>query len=55
MHTIKPAGDPFNDPAHAGRRRVDLTEEANLSLPACFRDRDRVFQLRDVDPTNASL
>ncbi|MCP1845944.1 hypothetical protein ACVIHI_008593 [Bradyrhizobium sp. USDA 4524] len=49
MHTTKPAGDPFNDPAHADRRRVDLTEEANLSFPACFRDRDGVFQLCDVD------
>ncbi|MGY4183135.1 transposase [Bradyrhizobium sp. USDA 4518] len=49
MHTTKPAGDPFNDPAHAGRRRVHLTEEANLSFPACFRNRDGVFQLCDVD------
>lgn len=49
MHTTKPAGDPFNDPAHVGRRHVDLTEKANLSFSACFRDRDSVFQLRDVD------
>ncbi|UVO30631.1 hypothetical protein [Bradyrhizobium arachidis] len=47
MHTIKPAGDPLNEPAHAGRRRVNLTEEASLSFPASFRD--RAFQLRHVD------
>ncbi|WP_159109445.1 hypothetical protein [Bradyrhizobium sp. USDA 3458] len=58
MASTKPASDLFNDPAHAGRRRVDLTKEANLSFPACFRVSAiamAFFSFATSIPTNASL
>ncbi|MCP1837165.1 hypothetical protein ACVIHI_001461 [Bradyrhizobium sp. USDA 4524] len=54
MHTNKPAGGPFKGSTHAGCRRIDLTEKAILSSPACFGDRDGIFQIRDVDSDKAS-
>jgi hypothetical protein len=45
MHAIKPVGDPRYDATHVGCRSVDLAEKANLSLPACLRNRDGVSQL----------
>ena len=46
---IKAAGDPAYDPPHAGGRRVGLTEEANLSLPARLRSRNSVLHNIDFD------
>jgi hypothetical protein len=55
MHMSKAAGDPTDDPPHAGGRRVHLTEEANLSLPAASAIAIAFFSFATSIPTNASL
>jgi hypothetical protein len=49
IYPIELGGDPPDNSAHALIRRIDLAEEANLSLPASVRNRDGVPQLRDID------
>lgn len=39
MHAVEPVGDPRYDATHVGCRSIDLAEETNFSLPACFSNR----------------
>jgi len=43
MHVIKLCGYSLDDAAHVGIRCINLTPEANLSLPAGFSDSDRIL------------
>lgn len=43
VDAVKSVGDPHYDAAHVGGRSIDLTEEPNLSFPACVRNRDGIF------------
>jgi hypothetical protein len=49
VDAVKSVGDPHYDAAHVGGRSIDLTEEPNLSFPACVRNRDGISQLRHID------
>jgi hypothetical protein len=49
VDAVKPAGDPHYNAAHVDGRSIDFTEEANLSLPACLRNRNGISQLGDID------
>lgn len=38
VDAVKSVGHPHYDAAHVGGRSIDLTEEPNLSFPACVHD-----------------
>lgn len=50
MHSIKPAGDPLDNPAHANRRGVDFNKRSELLRLDPHRNRNGVPQLRDRFP-----